>query len=177
MQFEVPPSTAGAGIGVLNHSRLFEVRQLFGWHPLTPERWKLFLIDNAQWYNSDWGVAASYPLGWAIVYYMWTEHRDGYAKYLQKVFGREEVLDRTQRERELQDCFGTLDDKWFKKFYEFLDSLELRPSLCGPEEEEAAKVQNIAFHRTRLGKNKDSGTKEGGESGGGGGGGGRGKPR
>ncbi len=151
MMFEVPPSSAGASLGVLNHNRLFFLRATFGLKPLDAQRWKLFMIDNQYWYGSPWSVADSYQLGWAMVYYLWKEHRAGYAKYLQKVFGREEALSMTEREAELVECFGQLNEDWFKKFYAFLDGLELRPSLVMPPYDEAAKAQNIARRAERQG--------------------------
>ncbi|MEW6199505.1 MAG: DUF1570 domain-containing protein [Planctomycetota bacterium] len=151
MLFEVPPSKAGASLGVLNNNRLFYLRHLFGERPLDPQRWKLFLIDNHYWYGGGWGVAESYQLGWAMVYYLWKEHRAGYAKYLQKVFGREEALSMTEREAELVECFGPLNDEWFEKFYNFLARLELRPSLVDPFTEDAAKAQNAGRRAQRQG--------------------------
>jgi len=167
MLFEVPPSKAGAGLGVLNHSRLFNLRQRFGFRPLDPQRWKLFLTDNSEWFTSEWTVADSYQLGWAMVYYLWREHRQGYAKYLRKVFGREEALSRTEWEAELVECFGPLNEKWFEKFYAFLDSLELKPSLTSPLEEEAARAQN-AERRPARGQSGESREDRLGPRGGGG---------
>jgi hypothetical protein len=152
MLFEVPPGSAGASLGALNHSRLFGMRERFGWHPLDLARWKLFLIDNAQWFGSEWGVAESYNLGWCMVYYLWKEKRDGYAKYLQAVFGREEKLGPNELEAEFVRCFGEVNEKWINDFYKFLDSLELRPSACAPSDEQRAQAQNI--RRRNQGANR-----------------------
>lgn len=157
MLFEVPPSQAGASLGVLNHNRLFHLRHRFGPKPLDPQRWKLFLIDNSYWWGSEWGVFDSYQLGWAMVYYLWREHRAGYGKYLQKVFGREEPLSMTEREAEFVECFGPLNEEWFKKFYDFLERLELRPSLVDPLLEDAAKQQNASRRNQRSPGGGDTG--------------------
>ena len=137
MMFEFPPTQAGASLGVLNHGRLDQVRKFWGPHPLSTAEWKLFLIDNNVWYSGvgKGNVGASYPLGWAMVYYLWKEHRDGYGKYLQTVFGREEDfrMTNTEREKEFEDIFGVVNDEWVNKFYKFLDSLQLKPSLV-PED-------------------------------------------
>lgn len=149
MLFEVPPSRAGASLGVMNHSRLFGLRAYFGWAPLTPDTWKLFIVDDSYWFGAGgWNVGQSYFLGWGMVYYLWKEHRQGYAKYLNKVFGREEAMTKTQLEAEFIECFGNLDQKWFDRFYEFIDKLELRPSLVDPRAEDAAKRQNIERRRS-----------------------------
>jgi hypothetical protein len=137
MMFEFPPTQAGASLGVLNHGRLDQVRKFWGPHPLSTAEWKLFLIDNNVWYSGvgRGNPGASYPLGWAMVYYLWKEHRDGYGKYLQTVFGREEDfrMTNTEREKEFEDIFGVVNDEWVNKFYKFLDSLQLKPSLV-PED-------------------------------------------
>lgn len=144
MMFEVPPGGGGASLGAMNHERLFQLRQMFGWEPLTPEMWKLFLIDNAYWRGAGgWGEGASYPLGWIMVYYLYREHRPQLAKYVQRVFGREEAMTKTELEAELAECFGVLDKKWFDRFYIFIDRLELKPSLVGPTDEDAARQQNL----------------------------------
>ncbi len=142
MMFEVPPSAAGASLGVLNHYRLNSLRNKFGQRPLSPSDWKLFLIDNARWSNAAGRgtVVDSYQLGWSMVYYLWKERREGYARYLQRVFGREEgeTLTTTEREQELEECLGRIDDKWIEDYYKFLSTLQVRPSLLPPGEQVAA---------------------------------------
>ncbi len=158
MMFEVPPSRAGGSLGVLNHDRVLHLRARFGWVPLSPEMWKLFIIDDSYWFGAgSWSMPDSYHLGWALVYYLWTEHRQGYGEYLRRVFGREEAMTPTEREAEFVECFGEFDDKWFDDFYEFIDRLELRPSLVNPRFEEAARRQNIARHRDFGGRGGHSG--------------------
>jgi hypothetical protein len=143
MMFEVPPSSAGASLGALNHYRLNNLRNKFGSRPLNAAEWKLFLIDNGQWHNAagHGNVVDSYQLGWSMVYYLWKQHRDGYAKYLRLVFGREvgSTLTMTEREKELEDCFGRVDEKWVEDYYKFLASLQLKPSLLPPGEHVSRK--------------------------------------
>lgn len=130
MMFEFPPTAAGASLGVLNHYRLDTLRRTWGEHPLTPEDWKMFIIDNSQWRGFH-----SYQLGWCLVYYLWKKHRDGYARYLRSVFGREEgvTMTNTEREKEFEDIFGRVDEKWVQKLYDFLDTLHVKPSLLPPD--------------------------------------------
>lgn len=148
MLFEVPPGSAGASIGRLNDTRLFELRAFFGFKPLSPELWKLVIIDNNYWFGAGgWGQGQSYPLGWGMVNYLWHKKRAGYAKYCAKVFGREEKLTPTQLEAEFVECFGVLDQKWFEDFYEYIDKLQVKPSQVDPRFEEAARAQNITRRR------------------------------
>jgi hypothetical protein len=141
MLFEVPPSAAGASLGVLNHYRLNNLRRHFGARPLSAADWKLFLIDNNLWPNAagHGSIFDSYQLGWSMVYYLWKEQRDKYAQYLQKIFGREEgeTVSNTEREKEFEDIFGRVDEKWIDRYYAFLEKLQLRPSLLPPGEEPA----------------------------------------
>ncbi len=133
MLFEVPPTAAGASIGVLNHYRLYMLRKTWGKHPLSPEDWKLFLIDNRRWRGFH-----SYQLGWAIVYYLYKEHREPYAEYLRSVFGRDEGYEMTmgEREREFENLFGRVDEDWVNDFYDFLDELNVKKSALPYKEQE-----------------------------------------
>lgn len=137
--FEVPPSTAGASLGVMNHARLNELRTVWGHHPLSVAEWKRFIIDNGMWRRPPkGGEASSYCLGWALVYYLWKEHRAGYGKYCRTVYDREEdvELSNSDREKEFEDIFGRVDEAWVKDFYGFLDKLQLKRSLLPPGQRE-----------------------------------------
>lgn len=135
--FEVPPSRFGGSLGTLNDNRLDQVRKYWGKHPLSTAEWKLFLIDNNMWYTAmgRGGAGLSYPLGWSMVYYLYKNHQDEYAKYMKKVFGREPDfrMTPTEREAEFEEIFGTVDDDWVNRYYKFLDSLTVRPSNLPPE--------------------------------------------
>jgi hypothetical protein len=142
MMFEVPPSSAGASLGVMNHGRLDELRKRFGAHPLNLADWKRFLFDDTVWFQNNWGgQGPSYPLGWAMVYYLWKEHRESYGRYCQVVNDREDDVPTTitDHEKEFEDIFGHVDEKWIKDFYDFLDTLHVKKSLLPSDEEERAK--------------------------------------
>lgn len=130
MLFEFPPSLAGGGIGAINHDRLNQVRQMLRGRRWSAQEWKLFMIDNANWRGG-----ASYPPAWSMVNFLWHRHRDNYAKYLRAVFGREPDfrMTMTEREAELEQFFGRIDDDWIKQFYEYLDELQLKRSLLPPD--------------------------------------------
>jgi hypothetical protein len=154
MMFEVPPSTAGASLGVMNNNRLNELRTFWGKHPLSAAEWKRFIIDNDMWHHPPkGGEAESYPLGWALVYYLWKTHRLEYGQYCKAVYNREEdvELSYSDREKEFEDIFGRVDENWVKDFYKFLDSLQLKRSLLPLGDQE-----------------HDSGNRGGNRSGGGG---------
>jgi len=157
MLFEVPPTKHGASIGVLNHYRLYMLRKLFGFRPLTPSQWKLFIIDNGLWQGFE-----SYQLGWALVYYLYREHRDGYAQYLRSVFEREEgeTITNTDREKEFEDIFGRVDEDWIEDFYDFLNSLYVKKSALPPDEEDG--FDPSVNHGARRGNHSDDDTDLGG---------------
>lgn len=165
MLFEIPPSTAGASLGVLNHYRLHMLRKLFGPHPLSPSDWKRFIIDNRMWRGFE-----SYQLGWAMVYYLYKKHRDGYAEYLRSVFGRDEgfEMSHTEREEEFVKIFGEIDEEWIEEFYAFLDSLNVRKSLLPADEQDSIGSSRAPDSSRRGG---DSGRRRGGRGGRRGGGG------
>lgn len=133
MLFEVPPSSAGGSIGLLNHYRLFMLRGTWGFHPMSPDEWKLFLIDNNLWRGFN-----SYQLGWSMVYYLYMEHREGYGEYLRNVFGRDTgyQMTPTERQEEFESIFGKIDEEWIDDFYMFLDGLYVRKSLLPPDLQE-----------------------------------------
>ena len=132
MLFEVPPSRAGASLGVMNHNRLHELRKKFGEHPLDEETWKAFLFDNRMWHGAGWSTYDSYQLGWSMVYFLFKERREQYGEYLRAIYGREEEVDVNQRAAEFEGIFGPVSE-WIDDYYAFLDSLALRPSLTAPD--------------------------------------------
>ncbi len=160
MMFEVPPTSAGASLGVLNHNRLNQLRTTWGPHPLSLEEWRRFIVDNQMWRSPPRGNEAdSYCLGWSLVYYLWKEHRAGYAQYCKTVFDREEDVELTvsEREKEFEDIFGRVDEKWIEDFYKFLDSLQLKRSLLPPGEEGPLEPQRDSPQRSDGGRGRGRG--------------------
>jgi hypothetical protein len=130
MLFEFPVTEAGASLGVLNHYRLDQMRKLYGRRPFDTQFWKLFIIDNSMWQGGN-----SYPLGWALTYYLFKQHRDEYASYIQDIFGREPDVSMTNAdfEAEFEQHFGRVDDDFIEDFHDFLDSLHIKQSVLPPE--------------------------------------------
>lgn len=131
MLFEVPPPTSGrggSGLGDRNDARLNELREHFP--KFTASEFKHFVLNNMAWYQGY-----NYPRGWAIVYYLYTKHRKGFGDYIRRIYEREpgEELSYTELEKEFEDCFGQVNDKWIADFYKFLDSLPVRPSRLPPD--------------------------------------------
>jgi len=133
MMFEVPPTTAGASLGVINHGRLDEFRRRHANRPFTPEFLKRFVVDNGVWFSGYY-----YPEGWALVYYLRKNFKDGFAKYMQMMTEREpgDEVNFNKWEKEFEDCFGKIDKEWVEKFYAYMYSLPLKKSLLAPELDE-----------------------------------------
>jgi hypothetical protein len=133
MLFEFPPNESGAGIGTINHKRLDEFRRVTAGMRMGANEWKRFIIDNNLWYGNAFGF--SYPVGWALVNFLWKEHRDGFAPFMRDVFGREPDfrMTETEREAEFEKYFGRVDDEWVKRFRKFAESLQFKPSRLPPE--------------------------------------------
>jgi sRNA-binding regulator protein Hfq len=134
MMFEVPPSGQGGSLGVMNHNRLNQVRSRFAGGPPAVWQWRqlLFLNTEMAWHGAmGWSTYDSYGLGWAMVYYLWSEHREGYAQYITRINERDprEGMTDVELAREFEDIFGEVDEDWIKKFYDFLDSRQLKPRL------------------------------------------------
>ncbi|MFO0837495.1 MAG: DUF1570 domain-containing protein [Phycisphaerae bacterium] len=141
--FEVPPSGEGAGLGSLNHYRLFQCRQLYGRKGTNFDRamagsdkpsdqvavLRQFIFDDARW-----GGAESYPLGWAIHYYLFKKQREKYAVFMQRMakFDSKEPPTPTERQREFEDLFGPVDAKFKDNLVAFLESLQLKQSAFEP---------------------------------------------
>lgn len=133
--FEVPPPSSGSGgasLGELNDAKLNEFRKMYAkW---TAPELKSFVLNNAEWYQGY-----HYPQGWALVYYMWKTHRTGLGQYVRLLQAREGTEPSiTDMEKEFEDCFGRVDDKWVEAFYKFMDGLQLRKSRLPPGEDDTA---------------------------------------
>ncbi len=131
MMFEVPPSSAGASLGLLNHGRLDEYRAITRGRKLTVADWRAFLFESPNFWSRRFSMQQSYPISWAFVYYLWKEQRPQLAKYYQTLAERDENTSLTEVERlaEFENIFGKLDDKFVEKLDRFLDGLQLKKSL------------------------------------------------
>ena len=131
MLFEVPPSTAGASLGLLNHQRLDEYRAITRGRKPTAADWRAFLFESPNFWSKRYSMEQSYPVSWALVYYLWKEHRAELANYYKVVWERDENTALTEAERlaEFENIFGKLDDKFVEKLDKFLDGLQLKKSL------------------------------------------------
>lgn len=132
MMFETPPSTTGRGgssLGDFNDPRLDGFRKLYPrW---SPEGLKMFVVNNMLWYQGY-----NYPRGWALVYYLWMEYRDGLGKYIKRIHEREQAGEgwtMTQQEMDFEEFFGEINEEWVDRFYDYLDDLEVRQSRLPPE--------------------------------------------
>jgi len=136
MMFEFPPTRAGGSLGTINHGRLDEFDKIYGRKDqdrrLSPQQLKSFILDNAVFLR---GGGSTYSLGWGLVNYLWNKKRDKYAEYLRIISLRQPGVDvsYTQREKEFEDLFGNVDDKWIENWYAYLDSLQLKRSLLPPD--------------------------------------------
>jgi hypothetical protein len=129
MMFEVPPNREGASLGVTNYSRLNEFKKYFA-RKWPPESVKMFVVDNRVWRSGYY-----YPMGWALVYYLWEEKRAGLIQYYRIISARDpgDAVSYTQREREFEDCFGKIDKQWVDDWYKFIGELPIKKSLLPPE--------------------------------------------
>jgi hypothetical protein len=132
MMFELPPTRAGASFGTVNHARLNEFRQRFGQQKPTPAFLKTFVVNNGVFMS---GGGTYYPFAWALVYYLFREHRQGLAEYARIISERDpgEEVSYSQREKEFEDCFGKIDEKWIDRWYKFMSELRLLRSMLPPD--------------------------------------------
>ena len=175
MLFECPPSTAGAGLGVLNHDRLHILRQMFGERPLDEDMWKAFLFNNMMWWTGPWGEYGSYQLGWSMVYYLYKERQEELGEYMRLTYGRDRGVDPTRTAKEFEDVFGPVSD-WIEDYYAFLDDLTLRPSLTAPDLSKSYQ-QHLSEVRSGRGYGGGGKDRDRGSRGGSGKGKGKGKGR
>lgn len=130
MQFEIPPSAEGGSFGAFNHERLNQFRRYYP--KPSPDFLKLFMVDSQVWYS---GGGYFYPMGWALVYYMREKKPAGLAQYYRIIAAREagEEISYSQREREIEECFGKINQEWVDEWWDFMSKLELKRSLLPPE--------------------------------------------
>lgn len=127
VQFEVPPSQEGGSFGSPNYGRLEEWREMYGprgervpWQSV-----KNMILSDSTGYND-------YVMGWAINYYLRKQHKDKYAKWMRLMGERED--DRSvrtgtsQRLSDFEEIFGRIDEEWVQEFFDYVASLEMKPS-------------------------------------------------
>lgn len=122
--FELPPIRSGGSLGNTNHFRLNEFHQLYG-HVDRVRNLKLFICQDGLWQGGQ-----SYSLGWALQNYLYKEFRDKYAEFMRKMAQREDDVEmtETQKQKEFEDLFGEVDDKWIKKFHAYIMKIQLNKS-------------------------------------------------
>ena len=131
MMFEVPLTSAGASLGVVNHSRLDEFRRRHNPNSPVSVQWmKTFVLSNGFWHSGYF-----YPEGWALVYYLRKQKFEGFAKFMHFIVSIEpgEEITQNQLEKEFEDCFGKIDEDWIKEWYDFIFGLRFKKSLLPVE--------------------------------------------
>ncbi len=125
VQFEVPPTQEGGGLGSINYHRLDLFRKMYG-PSAQGVPWQFvreMILSDATGFHD-------YVMGWAINYYLRKEHKEGYAKWMQLLAGREDDpyvrLDRTQRLADFENIFGKVDEEWVQAFFEFITSIPMK---------------------------------------------------
>jgi hypothetical protein len=123
--FEVPPGKSGASLGATNHYRLYQFRQIYGKKGERLPDLRLFIVDDRLWSGGN-----SYPLGWALNHYLYRRYRDKYSLWIQRLSAREEdvQVSETDRQKEFEDIFGPVDEKWTKNFISYIADIELKMS-------------------------------------------------
>lgn len=130
--FEMPETSLGASLGVLNHQRLKQFRESFGEDGRGLPDMKDFILDDMVFLR---GGGTYYPLGWALSHFMWQKKRDQYGKWLKALseLGDHEEFTETDRQKLFEDTFGKFDDKWKKEWLDYLKSLQLNSRILPPE--------------------------------------------
>jgi hypothetical protein len=133
MQFETPPSKLGASFGTINYPRLEEIRRLYGPRGENLPPMRDFILHDSMWHA---GGAASYPIGWALVRYLYKTQREEFAEFMRLLAEREN--DRgvrvpiTEKLGQLEEIFGKLDDEWIQGFKDYIGDMTLRTSVLPP---------------------------------------------
>lgn len=123
--FEVPPGRSGSGLGAINNYRLYEFRAIYGKDPERLGDLRDFIVNDGRWQGGR-----TYSYGWALVHYLMRENKAKFAKFMQKQALREDdvKVSETDRQQEFEDIFGAVDDKFRKKFSDFVNDLSLKIS-------------------------------------------------
>ncbi|MBL8880794.1 MAG: DUF1570 domain-containing protein [Phycisphaerales bacterium] len=123
--FEVPPGRSGSGLGTTNNYRLYEYRAIYGKDPQRLGDLREFIVNDGRWEGGR-----SYSYGWALVQYLMRDQKPKFAKFMQRQAAREDEveLSETEKQQEFEDLFGVVDDKYRKKFSDYVNDLPLKIS-------------------------------------------------
>ena len=85
----------------------------------------MFILDDSQWRGAN-----SYPLGWALVHYLWKKKRDGFGQYMRTIAAWEDDVTHSMTEKQqlFEECFGKIDEDWEKEFLAYINGIQLRRS-------------------------------------------------
>lgn len=135
VQFEVPPSRFGAGMGAINHSRLRQYRMIWGdlmdRKPAPHDFVRDFLFTMPP---GAYG-GQHYSLGWAKIYYLRRQFPEGFAKFMRSIAEWEEDTEITPNDMQkmFEENFGSIDEAWVEKFAKFMRDMQLRTSELPPD--------------------------------------------
>jgi hypothetical protein len=132
--FEVPPSEVGGSLGATNHYRLALIRQLYGERGEGLPPMRQFILNDGLWYQLG---GAAYPIGWALVHYLYHEHREAYAQWAQLLAQRPddfgERVDVSTKQEQFEEFFGEIDDEWIQDFKDYIAGIQLKRSVLPPD--------------------------------------------
>ncbi|MHC4235122.1 MAG: DUF1570 domain-containing protein [Planctomycetota bacterium] len=148
--FETAPSSAGAGVGATNQTRLADFRQLLGggnpsgrikvvdlqvalasgkFLPLRE------LVGDARAFSrrDNPNLVHYYTQGWSLVCYLQRKKRQEFAEYLRLLSHRKfgEPTTPAQEIADFERVFGELDERFERRWVSFVLGLRFKPSALG----------------------------------------------
>jgi hypothetical protein len=129
--FEAPPTKLGTGLGAVNNYGLHEFKDQFYPRVEALGDFRRFIVDQSAFTLSR----HSYCKAWALCHYLWKTKRDKFALWMQLMSKRESNKDvtPTQVQKEFEDLFGTVDEKWVADFHKYITSLQVAHSVLPDE--------------------------------------------
>jgi hypothetical protein len=131
--FEVPPSDAGASFGAINHFRVYHFRNAFGDRGQNLPDMRQFILNDGVFQQLGFH---GYSIGWALNHYLFREHNEAYAKWMQLLAKRDDDwslrLETAEKQEQFEEIFGEIDDEWVKNFNDYIASIQLRRSVLPP---------------------------------------------
>jgi len=135
MQFEAPPSELGGCLGRINYKRLQEIRQQYGPNLEALPMMRDFMLHDALWFQGY-----NYPLGWALVHYLYKQNREAFAKFMRLMAQREDDwgvrVPLTEKLKQMEEIFGEIDEEWTQQFKDYISSIPMRESQLPPRFED-----------------------------------------